>query len=153
MTRDEMVEKAWSFWELQNQRRLDDAFALLHPDGGYASICMETWEPMPFATGWLRTFLEVILEQSTLRYHRGEAMAEGDTVVWQFTGTFRLPGDPQEHDQSYCMVMTFRDGLIFQVREFLDTRKEEPLIAFVLETIAAREAAVAASQPASGLHA
>lgn len=139
MTRDEKVAMAWAFWDLQNERRVDDAFDLLHPDGGYASICMQNWEPMMNESGWLRKFIGIVVEETTLRYHRGDAIVEGDTVVLQFSGTFRLPGEDNDRDQSYCMIMTFRDDKIFMIREFLDTKKEDPLIAFVLKELEARE--------------
>ncbi len=140
-SRDEKIELAWSFWQLQNERRPDEAAALLHPDGGYRSICMPDWEPMLHKSGWLMKFIGVVLETTDLEYQRGDALVDGDDVVLEFTGTFHLQGDETLHDQRYCMRMTLRDGLIFMINEYLDTKKEDPLIAFVLGEIARRDAA------------
>ncbi len=91
ISREEKIELAWSFWQLQNEHRPDDATALLHPNGGYR--------------------------------------------------TFHLPNHEALHDQRYCMWMTLRDGLISMINEYLDTKKEDPLITFVLAEMEHRDGA------------
>jgi hypothetical protein len=141
ISREEKVELAWSFWQLQNERRPADAAALLHPDGGYRTICLPDWEAIPHSSGWLMKFIGVVLEMTGLEYQRGDALVDGDDVVLEFTSTFRLPDDEALHNQRYCMRMTLRDGLIFMINEYLDTKKEDPLITFVLAEIERRDGA------------
>lgn len=143
MTRDEMVAMAWGFWQLQMDGKLDEAFDLLHPDGGYASICMPSWEPMQNSSGWLKKFNRILVERMTIRFSYIDAIVEGDRVVLRFSGEFEIPGDDRVHDQSYLMINTFRDGKIFLIEEFLDTKKEEPLVQFIFGQVEADEGAAA----------
>ncbi len=47
-------------------------------------------------------------------------IAEGDMVVAQMQGRARTP-DGRRYDNTYCVVLTVRDGLIRDLREYLDT--------------------------------
>lgn len=47
-------------------------------------------------------------------------VAEGDLVVAEMQGRAVTPGG-QRYDNRYCVVLTVRDGLIRDLREYLDT--------------------------------
>lgn len=47
-------------------------------------------------------------------------IAEGDQVVAEMQGRAVTPGG-QRYDNRYCVVLTVRDGLIRDLREYLDT--------------------------------
>ena len=47
--------------------------------------------------------------------------ADGDSVVVEHSGRNELP-DGRRYDNNYCWVLRFQDGLIQEVREYMDTR-------------------------------
>jgi ketosteroid isomerase-like protein len=47
--------------------------------------------------------------------------ADGDCVVVEHTGRNEMP-DGQRYDNNYCWVFRFEEGLIQEVREYMDTQ-------------------------------
>ena len=47
--------------------------------------------------------------------------ADGDSVVVEHSGRNELP-DGRRYDNNYCWVLRFRNGLIQEVREYMDTQ-------------------------------
>ncbi len=47
--------------------------------------------------------------------------ADGNFVVVEHTGRNELP-DGRRYDNNYCWVLRFQDGLIQEVREYMDTQ-------------------------------
>jgi len=47
--------------------------------------------------------------------------ADGEVVVVEHSGRNRLP-DGRSYDNNYCWVFRFADGLIHDVREYMDTQ-------------------------------
>ena len=47
--------------------------------------------------------------------------ADGDVVVVEHSGRNELP-DGRRYDNNYCWVLRFQDGLITEVREYMDTQ-------------------------------
>jgi ketosteroid isomerase-like protein len=47
--------------------------------------------------------------------------ADGDCVVVEHSGLNELP-DGRRYDNNYCWVLRFHDGLIQEVREYMDTQ-------------------------------
>ena len=47
--------------------------------------------------------------------------ADGDCVVVEHSGRNELP-DGRRYDNNYCWVLRFQDGLIHEVREYMDTQ-------------------------------
>src|SRR4051794_11924438 len=50
-----------------------------------------------------------------------EIIADGDHVVVEHSGHNTTP-DGRQYNNNYCWVFTFRDGLIREVREYMDTQ-------------------------------
>lgn len=50
-----------------------------------------------------------------------EIFADGDHVVVEHTGRNETP-DGRQYNNNYCWVFTIRDGLIREVREYMDTQ-------------------------------
>ena len=46
---------------------------------------------------------------------------DGDCVVVEHSGRSELP-DGRRYDNNYCWVFRFQDGLILEVREYMDTQ-------------------------------
>lgn len=46
---------------------------------------------------------------------------DGDTVIVEHSGRNELP-DGRRYDNNYCWIFRFRDGLIREVREYMDTQ-------------------------------
>jgi ketosteroid isomerase-like protein len=47
--------------------------------------------------------------------------ADGDTVIVEHVGRNVLP-DGRRYDNQYCWVLRFQDGLVREVREYMDTQ-------------------------------
>jgi uncharacterized protein len=47
--------------------------------------------------------------------------ADGDVVIVEHSGRNELP-DGRRYDNNYCWVFRFSDGLIREVREYMDTQ-------------------------------
>jgi len=55
-----------------------------------------------------------------LKFHVDNLIAEGDQVVLEGRGE-APKADGGSYDNTYCIVVTIRDGKISQIREYLDT--------------------------------
>jgi ketosteroid isomerase-like protein len=47
--------------------------------------------------------------------------ADGDSVVVEHSGRNKLP-DGRRYDNNYCWILRFQNGLIQEVREYMDTQ-------------------------------
>jgi len=47
--------------------------------------------------------------------------ADGDVVVVEHSGRNEMP-DGRRYDNNYCWVLRFQDGLVREVREYMDTQ-------------------------------
>jgi uncharacterized protein len=56
---------------------------------------------------------------SSIEIHR--IHADGDCVVVEHSGRNEMP-DGRRYDNNYCWVLRFQDGLIQEVREYMDTQ-------------------------------
>jgi uncharacterized protein len=91
-----------------------------------------TWEWMGVSQ-WSRTFegkksvvdklfggaTETLDPSSRIEVRR--IHADGDSVVVEHTGRNQLP-DGRRYDNNYCWVFRFHNGLIQEVREYMDTQ-------------------------------
>src|SRR6201996_9306561 len=62
---------------------------------------------------------ETLSPSSSVEVH--DIHADGDVVVVEHSGRNELP-DGRRYDNNYCWVFRFRDGLICEVREYMDTQ-------------------------------
>lgn len=62
---------------------------------------------------------ETLAASSRIEVHH--LHADGDCVVVEHSGSNELP-DGRRYDNNYCWVFRFQDGLIHEVREYMDTR-------------------------------
>lgn len=53
--------------------------------------------------------------------HVHQVLADGEHVVVEHTGQNTTP-DGRRYDNNYCWVFSLRDGLIREVREYMDTQ-------------------------------
>ena len=103
-----------------------------------------TWQWMG-VNQWSRTFegkqlvvdklfggaTETLGPSSSTKVHR--IHADGDSVVVEHSGRNELP-DGRRYDNNYCWVLRIQNGLIQEVREYMDTQ-------LVTETFGADETA------------
>ena len=111
------------FFDAAAQGDMDAAFALIADDitwtnigstrfsGTYAGKQAIVEELIGPLFGQLKAGIAPTIEKLT---------AEGDTVVVQSTGTAETH-DGTPYNNTYCQVMTIRDGQIAEVREYFDT--------------------------------
>jgi ketosteroid isomerase-like protein len=62
---------------------------------------------------------ETLGPSSSTTVHR--IHADGDSVVVEHSGRNKMP-DGRRYDNNYCWVLRFQDGLIQEVREYMDTQ-------------------------------
>ena len=62
---------------------------------------------------------ETLPSSSSVKVHR--IHADGDHVIVEHTGHNELP-DGRRYDNNYCWILRFEDGLIQEVREYMDTQ-------------------------------
>ena len=62
---------------------------------------------------------ETLGPSSRIEVHR--LHADADCVVIEHTGRNELP-DGRRYDNNYCWIFRFQDGLIREVREYMDTQ-------------------------------
>jgi ketosteroid isomerase-like protein len=91
-----------------------------------------TWRWMG-VNGWSKTFTgkqevvgglfgavaDTLADSSSVQVHN--ILADGDYVVVEHTGSNATP-DGRQYNNNYCWVLNFRDDLIREVREYMDTQ-------------------------------
>jgi ketosteroid isomerase-like protein len=107
-----------------SQGRVDPLLGLMADD--------VTWRWMG-VNQWSRTFkgkqlvvdklfggaTETLGPSSRIEVHH--VHADGDCVLVEHSGRNELP-DGRRYDNNYCWVLQFQDGLIQEVREYMDTQ-------------------------------
>ncbi len=91
-----------------------------------------TWRWMG-VTSWSKTFegkqevvgelfggaADALTDSFSVQLH--SIVADGDDVVVEHTGRNATP-DGRQYNNNYCWVINFRNGLIREVREYMDTQ-------------------------------
>ena len=108
---------ARSFFELLNERRVDDAMALLDDAGSWWNVGPRTAVPM---TSFKQSGTE-IMRIMPMRFVLHGVIAEGDTVLLEVESVSPKP-DGGTYNNRYCYVVVVRDGRILHVREYPDTK-------------------------------
>ena len=108
---------AWSFFELLNDGRIDDAMALLDNDGSWWNVGPRTSVPMTTfkASG------AAIMRMMPMHFVFHGAIAEGDTVLLEVESVSPKP-DGGTYNNRYCYVVVVRGGCLLHVREYPDTK-------------------------------
>jgi len=98
--------------------------SLLHPDASYWTI----GKPHLFPAGGEKTRAQIVAYMSSpsifpkgVKVGFGAITAEDDRVAIEATTEGTLP-DGRLYTNVYHYLMTFRDGLIWRVKEYLDTQ-------------------------------
>src|SRR5690349_7915145 len=89
MTRDEKLQFAWSFWQLQSEGRMEDALALLDDAGVYRPNGMQSWEDIPMHE--VKRFFRIMGERMPLKFEYLDAVVENNQVVLEFTCYAQIP--------------------------------------------------------------
>ena len=129
MTRDEKLQLAWSFWQLQSEGRMEAALALLDDAGNYRPNGMQSWEDIPMHE--VKRFFRIMGERMPLKFEYLDAVVDNDVVVLEFTCYAEIPDGGGIYDQRYCMMMTLNGNKIVRIREFLDTEMEHALVRYL----------------------
>jgi uncharacterized protein len=108
---------AWHFFELLNERRIDDALALLDDEGSWWNVGPRTAVPMPT----FKVSGAAIMGMMPMHFTLHNAIAEGDTVLLEHESVSPKPGGGT-YNNRYCHVMVVRGPKILHVREYPDTK-------------------------------
>jgi uncharacterized protein len=114
----------WEIMDAMSQGRVAPLFGAMAED--------VTWRWMGVSK-WSRTFQgkhfvvdtlfggarETLSPSSSVEVHF--VHGDGDSVVVEHTGRNELP-DGRRYDNNYCWVLRFENGLIQEVREYMDTQ-------------------------------
>jgi hypothetical protein len=109
-------EVAWAYFQYLSEGSLDAAAALLHDDGTWWTCGSRRTIAMEKHKRLFPKALSMVPMQFTFR----TAVEEGDRVVLELESHAMMP-DGRSYDNVYSFVMTLRDGLIYEVREYSDS--------------------------------
>ncbi|ONM46317.1 hypothetical protein B0T44_18905 [Nocardia donostiensis] len=62
---------------------------------------------------------ESLSDSYSVQVHK--ILADGDHVVVEHTGSNATP-DGRQYNNNYCWIFAFKDGLITEIREYMDTQ-------------------------------
>lgn len=62
---------------------------------------------------------ESLSDSYSVQVHK--VLADGDHVVVEHTGSNATP-DGRQYNNNYCWIFAFKDGLITEIREYMDTQ-------------------------------
>ena len=108
---------ARSFFDLLNERRVEDAMAVLDDAGSWWNVGPRTAVPM---TSFKQSGIE-IMKIMPMRFMLHGIIAENDTVLLEAESISLKPGGGT-YNNRYCYVMVVRDSRILHVREYPDTK-------------------------------
>lgn len=114
---------AWSYYDLLNQHRTEEAIAVLHDDGSFWNVRTRASTPTRDQKEYIRSVMGDVPMQFTLR----NAVEEGDQVVLELS-SHGVMDDGWVYANEYCFVISIRDGKIFDLREYLDTKHAQDMI-------------------------
>lgn len=123
----EVVIEAWKTFKSHDEERIAAVFTpdaeWIAPRGNATAVALDHTHHMVGAAAIARfiavemhkLFADVAIEFTALH-------ADGDAVIVEERMRATLP-DGRNYDNAYCFVFIVRDGLIRQVREYMDTMK------------------------------
>lgn len=116
-------QMAWDFLEASARHDPEVIDALMHPEGTYWTAGI----PRLFAYGGERSKAEIVAYMATPSIFVGGAnlsfgatTAEGNRVAVE-TETSGTTADGRHYTNAYHYLFEFRDGLVWRVKEYLDT--------------------------------
>lgn len=121
MTRNKEI--AWSYFELLNDHRIEDALQVLHDEGSFWSLRTRLSTPTPQQKDYIRA----VLDDAPMQFTLHNAIEDGDQIALEMSSHAEM-ADGFVYEQLYCFVISIRDGKIFELREYLDTRLAQELI-------------------------
>jgi ketosteroid isomerase-like protein len=107
---------AWSFFVTLNERRIDDAMAMLDDAGTWWNVGPRTAVPMPTFKLSGAAIMRLMPMQFTLHH----AIEQGNTVLLEAESESPRPGGGT-YNNRYCYVIELSGGRILHVREYPDT--------------------------------
>jgi ketosteroid isomerase-like protein len=131
--RRELVRGAWQAFATRDPERIrpffHDAAEWRAPAGNATAVALGVTDHMvgrdAIVNFLTRDFPRLFTDAVSVRF-RG-FYADGDTVVVEETMNATLANGNQ-YSNDYCFVFELRDGLIYRVREYMDTAKGMRLV-------------------------
>jgi uncharacterized protein len=108
---------AWTFFELLNEGRVDEAMAKLDDAGSWWNVGPRTSVPMTtFKVSGAK-----IMRLMPMKFVLHNAIAEGDTVLLEVESVSPKPCGGT-YNNRYCYVVVVHGGRLLHVREYPDTK-------------------------------
>lgn len=117
------ADVAWSYFDLTNQGRIDDALALLDDEGTYWQNGTHVTVPM----AQMKAFARKVVGAVPLRFTLVSRHEAGDVAILELEGHGRR-SDGVPYDNVYCFVVTVAGDKILHLREHADTVAAADLI-------------------------
>ena len=108
---------AWGYFQTLNEGRMEDAIEMLHDDGSFWNLRTRSSTPTRKQKEYIRGVMGDVPMQFTLH----NAFEEGDQVVLELSSHGEME-DGWVYENRYCFVISVRDGKVFELREYLDTK-------------------------------
>jgi ketosteroid isomerase-like protein len=116
-------EIAWSYFELLNDGRFEEALELLDDNGTQWGLLRKEAVPLSELKVGLRTLWEIVPMRFTLH----DAYDAGDHAILELESHATRP-DGEPYHNRYCFVITIGDQRIVRMHEYADTSLGKELL-------------------------
>jgi len=110
------AELAWAYFEHLGAGALEAAAALLDDEGTWWTCGSRDTKPMALH----KELFPKAMAMVPFTFTKRQAFAEGDRVLLELESHAVMP-DGEPYENVYAFVITMRDGLMFEVREYSDS--------------------------------
>lgn len=126
MSEEANKQVAWRLFELIGAARVDEASQLLAPGAHW--IMMRS-QPQDLDAGEIVKVMQGFFEMlpGGVAFTKVSCIADGDLVALELEGHAELPNG-KTYANRYVQIMTIRDGLIHELREYQDSAHLEAVI-------------------------
>jgi ketosteroid isomerase-like protein len=114
---------AWSYFELLNAGRIEEAFAVLDDSGTQWGLNTKQTVPLSALKGAVRR----LWQKAPMHFTRQNAFDAGDHAILELESHATRP-DGEPYHNWYCFVITIANGKIVHMREYADIRLGKELL-------------------------
>ena len=111
--------RAWRYWELLGEGRIDEALDMVSDSGTWWLLRHRSLHPVPEMKKYIRQVVETVPAQFFLH----SAIEDGDNVMLEVESIGRQP-DGAVWNNRFCFLVTMWGDKILHVKEYSDTQMQ-----------------------------